>query len=331
MSEKLIYAMSTNSSMRIPQFNKYFRESYQNESPDMDESINLRHQMIRVLDSLAYCEFDYNKNMVYMCKPALVLLPVFGLPKALLVGARIPTFINKLKKTVKKQEGKAIISYHNHAKININIPPAVYIEAISKNVLKDIAVELHIGYHIDVPAAWSLSYFSDPISKIKNNLSFEKQKEPNWKRYIFNPEFLFFTRKVGDITEELTLAQYRNPINRQYYHMLWNGDKAAEVKRDWGRYLVLSDQNSRVLLFDENTFQLAVPGTVPLPCILARALALCTGVAPIMKRYKSQKNSSIPNNYLIRIYSGVTPVIASLVASKLGQKLVKASFKFDRW
>ena len=100
MSEQLIYALSTLGELGLAKFNDIFKRLYLPED-DKDYDYNMRHQTIRYLESLGYCEFDYDQRRVFMCPPALVLLPSFGLPKALLTGARTPKFIASIKKSVK--------------------------------------------------------------------------------------------------------------------------------------------------------------------------------------------------------------------------------------
>jgi len=329
MSVELIYAMSTREKITLPQFSEYFKTVIVDESSKINEDVNLKHQMIRVLDSLGYCEFDFNNNVVYMCPPTLILLPIYGLPKALLVGARTPSFIKKLKESVKKRTQKALLTSYDQSYINFKIPPAIYIEATCMDVLHSIAGDINSKFYSETPAAWTLAKFSESISDIKNNLLFEKRSEPNWKHQVFNPLFLKFVYSQESNRDNFSLVQYRNPINQQLLHLLWDGQKAAESERDWGRYIVLSKMDINVLLYDKQKYQLAVPMTIPLPNLLARALALCTGLVPISASVVSEDFDHIPSNHPFQIYKGVTPEIASLVAKKIGQKIIETTFEFD--
>ena len=76
------------------------------------------------------------------------------------------------------------------------------------------------------------------------------------------------------------------------------------------------------MLYDEKLQKLAVPVTVPLPCVLARAVALCTGTAPLLAKTCPESIGTVPPEHSVQIYSGITHVIAKLVASKLHQKLI---------
>ena len=92
MSNELIYAMSTLGEIKLEDFYALLNsitiaEIREEESLGMD----FRQHIIRLLDSLGYCEFDFEKRKVFMCPPSLVRLPSPGLPKAVLVGARNPS------------------------------------------------------------------------------------------------------------------------------------------------------------------------------------------------------------------------------------------------
>jgi hypothetical protein len=329
MSENLIYAMSTKEKMRLSQFFEYFRASYRDNSSEFHESIDLRFQIVRVLDSLGYCEFDFDNSMVYMCKPSLVLLPGYGLPKVLLVGARIPAFIEKLKKTVKKQDDKAFLHFYSQSHTNIRIPSSIYIEAINKNIIDEISREIGIECYTEIPMSWVLANFSASISTIMNNLTFEERTEPNWKRRIFDLKNLSFFYQEKKEFDGIKLVEYRNPVNQQLRHFLWNNQLAVEVERDWGRYLVLSYNNLNVILYDESTHKIVIPITIPLPSILARSVALCTGRAPINILVNQKKNDFTFFKHYGQIYSGIDPITASMIATKLGQELIKSPFEFD--
>jgi hypothetical protein len=108
---------------------------------------------------------------------------------------------------------------------------------------------------------------------------------------------------------------------------LRENDRAAEVNRDWGRYMVLSQERKQVVLYNDKMQKLIVPVTVPLPCLLARGVALCTGVPPKITTV-SAKVGDIPPNHPVYVYSGVPRIIAELVTDKLGQQIIYSRFDF---
>lgn len=331
MSDTLIYAMSTRGSMKLEQFNELFRRIYFPSFEQGEESVevDVRRQIVRILDSLGYCEFDFDGRMVYMCKPSFVLLPVFGLPKAALVGARSPVLIQKLKAAVENRRNKAVLKYLQYSSVNAAIPAALCIEAIDINTIHEIAQEACISCESSLPAAWVLANISASLDDIRKSLNFERRAEPNWKRRVFAKERLVFSGFGGGDSTKF-FAEYKDPVSQQLYHWLWNDGTAASVGRDWGRYVFLAETGLNILLYDEKLQKLAVPVTVPLPCVLARAVALCTGTAPLLATTCSKRVGAIPPEQPVQIYSGITQVIAKLVASKLCQKLIYTRFEIGK-
>lgn len=326
MSDTLIYAMSTRGSLNIEQFNELFRFVHFH-SGGMDEGdidINARRQAIRNLDSLAYCEFDFDRRKVFMCKPALILLPSFGLPKALLVGARTPALIEKLKAAVKENRTKSQIYAITPAAAHSSLPSALHIQATDNDILKEIANQAGIDCDLMSPAAWNIAQMSIKLNEIEGELNYERQTEPEWHKRIFSTDRLVFSGYETD-QENKRLAEYRHPVTKQLYHWIWNGDNAAQVSRDWGRYMILAKYGSSILIYDDKLFRLAVPMTVPLPCLLARAAALCSGTVPVGTLSFRVKTGSIPPRHPLQIYSCVPPEIARLIADKLEQKPIYTS------
>ena len=262
---------------------------------------------------------------VHMCPPSLVLLPYEGTPRAAFIGARTPSLIAKLKGSARKRQKQALLSHVTQNKGNINVPASIVIDAVDKKTLADIAGDAGIGIDLDEPAAWKLANFSVSAKDIEESLRFEQRQEPNWNRKIFRKAKLVFSGFGHRNPDSLDLAEYINPINQQRRHWLWKGGLSAEVERDWGRYVVLSYETRDIVLYDEKVWRLAFPVTVPLPCILCRALALCSGKIPVLVKIGESPVASIPEKHPVLIYTEVPPDIAALVAGKLGQNLFSVS------
>lgn len=328
MPDTLIYAMSTRGAMNLEQFNELFRHAYfasGNEDLEPVET-DARRETVRILDSLGICEFDFDRRMVYMCRPGLVLLPSSGLPRAALVGARTPGLIQKLKLAVRERRSKAALHYFHNNAANAVIPDSYCIEAIDMAAIQDIADRAGVSFESELPAAWELANMSASLAELSAALKFEGRMPLNWKCRVFSTERLMFSIFNGEPSGTF-LAEYRNPVSQQRLHRFWRADAAAEVSRDWSRYLYLHESGCNVLLYDERFQKLAVPVTVPLPCLLARAAALCTACPPKQVTANSKGVETIPPSHPLHLYSGVPPAIAELIAEKLGQKLFYTSFE----
>jgi len=331
MSESLlIYILSSKGKVNIDQYNKIFSMTcLASESEDDDLDSYTLNQISRLLEALGFCEFDFDKRILYMCQPFLVLLPTFGLPNAVLVGARTPNLIKNLKIAVSKRRETAQLIEIEQARQNKNIPALVKIEAIDTKTISEIANECNIKHDLDQPVAWSLVNLSSSILELQQSLKFEKMPELNWsgKRIFSIKKLSFSDHDDNNSTNLFKLLEYKNPVNQQKHYWLWNGDQAAQVTLDWGRYLLLKYNNANVLLYDEKLSKMAVPFFVPLPNILAKSAALCSGLAPIQGKVDSNTIEKVQVNNLINIYSDIPKPIVDKIAEKLGQELILISLK----
>ena len=326
MSELLLQAISTSGRMSIDKFNATFDALCQPagiSSKEIDLN-NIRRQTIRYLDSLGHCEFDFDRRHVFACPPALVALPLYGLPKAVLTGARTPSTVRKVKDFIKGNHNSVSHSSKLQRSEHPLLPSAIYIEAVDHEYLQKVAQAAHIGYYLTAPAAWSLVNFSAGIENVRYNLSYEDRADLDWIKRTFSVNTLTFSKSHN--TENVQgLVEYTNPRSQQKRHWIWTGNRAAEVERDWGRYMILADEGVDVLLYDERRHQLAVPAYVPLPRFLARAATLCTGLAPATLHIGEQSVGGMPAGYPVNVYCAVPPPVATMISKKLSQKLIHHS------
>jgi len=322
--ELLLQTISTRSRMGLDYFNDAFNTLIQlQEISNREEDLNyLRRKTIRFLDSLGHCEFDFDRRQVFACPPVLVTLPTYGLPVAVLTGARSATIVQKIKGFVKSNRDSISYSIELQRSEHPLLPSALYIEAVNYDYLREAAQTAQIGHHLNQPAAWTLVNFSAGLGDIRNNLSYENRTDLNWKKRAFSIESLKFSWIYN--TENLQgLVEYTSPFNQQRLHWIWDGNQAAEVDRDWGRYLILASKGMDVLLYDERRYLLAAPATVPLPHFLARAATLCSGLAPASAKIGEDAIGGLPAGHHVDIYSAVPPAIALMISKKLSQNLIQ--------
>jgi len=323
-SELLLQTISTRSRMGLDYFNDAFNTLIQlQEISSREEDLNyLRRKTIRFLDSLGHCEFDFNSRHVFACPPVIVTLPAYGLPVAVLTGARSATIVQKIKGFVKSNRDSISYSIELQRSEHPLLPSALYIEAVNYDYLREAAQTAQIGHHLNQPAAWTLVNFSAGLGDIRNNLSYENRANLNWKKRAFSIESLKFSWIYN--TEKLQgLVEYTNPVNQQRLHWIWDGNQAAEVDRDWGRYSILASEGMDVLLYDERRYLLAAPATVPLPHFLARTATLCSGLAPASAKIGEDAIGGLPAGHPVDIYSAVPPAIALMISKKLLQNLIQ--------
>lgn len=328
MSDELLYAISTLGKLSIEKYreildtlNSFGEASGNGRNGDPTYA---RYRLLRLLDALGHCEYDPVRRNLYACPPTFLSLPTCGLPKAVLTGARSPKLLQGLEGFVHNKRREVFLLLVEQSYGDMPLPQAVYIEAVHLQNIIDAAISLGIGSHLSTPAAWNLINFSLGIEGIKKSLSFEERHEPGWKTYIFSYVDLTFRQHSDDGGGGKKLVAYRNPVTQQIHHWLWEDRRAAQVDREWGRYLILADRHTKILIYDKQRQRLAVPTTVPLPRLLARAVTLCTGRVPLNFHLSEAVGGVRPGKQL-DLYDGITPPLVEVLSAKLGQVPVNYS------
>ncbi len=312
--------------MRTEEFYNIFSIVYaQNPSAYAADLKNERYKTIRMLDSLGHCEFDFTRRKVYVCPPTLVGMPSIGLPRVLLTGARSSTLIQELKAAVKSTGGAAYIIMQQQTEPLL--PTAFIIESSNQGAIAEIAKKTGIAYSPNI-ASWEIINFAAGLDQIA--LHFLERKPPNWQSQTFCPTLLKFMRQPA--SQDLDkLVGYKNPITQQYDHWLWRGTLAAEIDRDLGRYLMLVKHGISVLVHDRVHNYLLVPEQIPLPRLFARALALCSGKAPISQYLKEKTSFKRINEIPMQIYSKVPTEVVDILAKKLSQTPFVGEISSKQW
>jgi hypothetical protein len=325
MSDDLLHAMSVSATLGTDQltriFDQVYRPNLRSAGEEFRAQTGVKTYIMRLFQALGYCEFDYEHRRVHMCPPSLVLLPTFGTRRALLTGARSPALIRRLRMAVQREAKQARFSQEPQERASVSMPTCVTVEAVDKETLSAIGSEAGIDTALDEPAAWKLAVLSSSLNDVVTDLGFENRAEPNWPRRVFREDRLTFSKgSVGQ--ENIWLAEYTSPIDKSHRHWLWRGHTTAEVDRDWGRYVVLSERDQSVIFYDDWSRDLAVPFTTPLPMLLARAAALSSGTTPETRIYRGPSTGAVPPGHPVLVYKDVPQVIAKVIASRLAQELV---------
>ena len=323
-SELLLQTISTRSRMGLEYFNDAFNTLIQlQEISSKEEDLNyLRRKTIRFLDSLGHCEFDFDRRQVFACPPVIVTLPTYGLPIAVLTGARSATIVQKIKGFVKSNRDSISYSIEPQRSEHPLLPSALYIEAVNHDYLREAAQTAQIGHHLNQPAAWSLVNFSAGLEGILNTRSYEIRPDLNWdKKRTFSTETLRFSW-IYNTEKPQGLVEYTHPVDQQRLHWIWEGNKTSEVDRDWGRYVILAAEGVDVMLYDDRRYLLAVPATVPLPRFLARAATLCSEKAPESAKIGEDAIGGLPAGHTVDIYTAVPSSIALMISEKLSQNIL---------
>jgi len=327
-SEKLLYIISAKKELTWLSFKETFDYLYnletgvREENTDKDGIKNKRFQVIRALDSLGHCDFNFSddssKSKAYAAPPLLVRLPSAGFPQAILAGARSPATIKQLSDACQSVGNHINIEIKEQASELVLIPKRVAVQAEDVRELEAIASSVGIPF-IETPSAWSLLHFAASIDDYLATLKWSNAPELKWNRQTFNPISLQFSEET-DIN--IRLSRYSHPSRNTKICYLWQDARGTEIDLDWGRYAILKALRLNVLIYDKRRFTMAVPASANLPRLLERALTLCSAYATT---YVKKLPSTNPQIQGFNLFSAVPPQIAEMTAAKLGQTLLQQS------
>ncbi len=331
ISEKLLYIISAKKEVTWLSFKETFDYLYnlqtgvREENTDKDGIKNKRFQVIRALDSLGHCDFNFSddssKSKAYAAPPLLVRLPSAGFPQAILAGARSPATIKQLSDACHSVGTHINIEIKEQASELVLIPKRVAVQAEDVRELEAIASSLSIPF-IETPSAWSLLHFAASIDDYLATLKWSNDPELNWKRETFEPNSLQF-KPPKETETNIRLSRYTNPSRNTKIYYLWQDGRCTQIDLDWGRYAIFKELRLNVLIYDKRRFTMAVPASAKLPRLLERVLTLCSGYTAA--KYEKKLPSTSPPIQEFNLFTAVPPQIAEMTAAKLGQTLLQES------
>ena len=342
---ELIFALSAKGEISFNVFKSILETLYYEKGFAQNDTISWSDTLRdtrRFLESLGYCDVDYEDGKVYACPPALVLLPRPGLPSAILTGTYTPDVLLKIAVFAKDNSDLCICDWLQHPQESVAstfIPKTFCVTAESTEHLKSMATQAGIGIQITAPAANLLLQFSNSSAEIYKRLRFIERTPPldpeGWNKKEFNISELRFSSD-NYFVENFRLAQYRQPNKRyELKFWLWNSNEYANVDLNWGRWLLLQQAKKNVMAYDYEKSQLLCPSSVPLPRLLARAMTLCAGIMPHQEKLifendsfkRVKKPEEQRNAFLFDVYDQVSMPVAVKLREKLGQpKLGQVDF-----
>ncbi|WP_190578231.1 hypothetical protein [Phormidium tenue] len=322
-SDRLLYILSAKQDLSWTAFKSVFAALYPSIASVSDlekQSIkNKRLEVLRSLDALGHCDFDFTGNSVYVAPPALVRLPCAGFPQAVLAGARSPQTLEQIK-DICNSLGKHInVEIQPDDDLSL-VPRRITVQVEDAEELRKIADSLKIHFK-ENPAAWEILNFSGSLQDYLATRTWSDAPELNWQRQTFNTNFLQF-HSHQDPEKNIRLSQYKNLKRNTQAYYFWRDGQSTEIDRDWGRYAVLSAMHINILFYDKRKFMMAVPIGAELPCLLKRALTLCSGYVPEYRDKIDSLAKLLPKVKGFNLFQSIPPQIAEMAASKLSQNLI---------
>jgi hypothetical protein len=318
----LLHIVSAWKEMSWQSFRKAFDTLYAQLAPvrtaEDEAASRLRWRALRLLDWMGHCDVSARggEYRIFAAPAVVARLPATGSARAILCGARSPGTAKVLRSACERHRCQLALDKQPQDGSAVYVPRRIAFEAESDEAIASVAREINLAYSGD-PLAWELVQFSGSLGEYLQSRPQEHSPELNWPRRDFDVKSLQF-RPRGAVLGNVRLSVYEHPVRQKRLYQLWCGDTYQEVDRDWGRYAVLRHAGVNVLGYDSRRFTLAVSTGAPLPHLLARACALCTGFAPRFVR-RALISAEPGGCYM---FCEVPPVVALSVSEKLGQHLV---------
>jgi hypothetical protein len=275
-----------------------------------------------MLTTLGHAEVSYREGVIEASPPVLARVPQRGLPAYALAGFRTEPFLRRLRETAREEKctvrGDTQSREWAPARILLTAPSAAAAESVAKTVGAICPKD---------PPAASLASVAPAITEYEKTLTWLGGNELDWPRRDFDPEQHRFTHQR--ITVEPRLSSYQDPVTAQLRHFIWKSGRHADTDRSLGRYLILAERRVSVLRYDREARILSVPAGCPLPSILAKAAALCSGRAPFII-YPREPAGHEGAGRLREAYTDVPLPIAQIIAKRLSQDLTKTTIPNER-
>lgn len=270
-----------------------------------------RVRTTRLLSELGHVEVLPHAGSATICAAPSILarLPQVGLPRACLCGARSLHTTAELRNVAARFGKRLRVLVRKQPFSGGYAPDAIELEATDVASLEEAATLAGVEFAL-APPAWQLLGYSGSLAEYDAALDWNAEADPAWPRKDFDANTMTF--RFGSVLTESRLSVFQDPVTRRQIHRLWRSRRAATVDRDWGRWLHLRDLGRSVIRFSEARQELSVPVTVPLPALLGRSMALCTGLAP------TRRGTGNAPRVPVDVYQGVGAAAAALLATKLG-------------
>lgn len=311
----LLYVITAKREVSWAIFKRVFDALAARETAEYGNAEFARSLVLKSLDSLGHCEVQTdNDGLKVVATPSgLVRLPT-AKSAAVLSGARSPDSLDSLTRAA-TTFGITVENARQSGELSELIPQRITMFGSTDTSLADCANALGLPFS-QIPAAWSLAQFGGGLQEVIQALKWEQSPELNWPRADFDPEYNCF-KPTADSRSTFRLTRYLDPVRNIFRYYVWDGDLCSRIDADWGRYFALQRAGFGVLYFDHKLNLFAVPRTVPLPRLLARSVALCSGsVAHPLRSRLGKRNLDFV------VYELVPGAVAEIVAKKAGQDLI---------
>jgi hypothetical protein len=278
----------------------------------------------RSLEALGHIDVTFDRSpAAAFATPRLLIARLSEEPIAFLVGQRT----RKVVEQVMEMDSCETVTVDRAASPPgfPCVPGRIQVTASTREEMAEIAGKIGARY-ISEPPAKTLIDFSATFDDYVGGLSWCADPDLNWAKRTYDKGILAFSgvRSVPG----MQLIEFRQTPLRPARYRLRDGQRTADVQRDWGRYAVLAAAKIPVLGFDDyapgtRSGHFITPLGALLPRTFARAASLCSGYPPFFIR-RGAVRVNLPERVGFLVYPDVNKDVAAAIAAKLGQHLQNA-------
>jgi hypothetical protein len=281
IGERLLHVLSARQIMTWSAFKNAFDELVWSSAATQEwtpEQIKLlRNSAVRGLQALAHMELlEVGTDLeVRVAPPALVRLPIAGLPQAVFTGWRSPSLLRELDVLARSRDSEIQCSQQILDTEPSMLPARWSVTAEDEEQLGSLAARLGVTAALR-PPAWGLAALAPSLSEYLAILEWGDMRDLPVGAMGFDPLQLRFRHAPsGDSESGLWAVQVPNGLG--YLHILRLDGRQAFVNRDWGRWAITTHVVGSTASYDEQAFTLSTPPGLPLPLVIGRAAVLCSG------------------------------------------------------
>jgi len=278
----------------------------QNREPD-----NFRtYKLARFLDMLGHLEYVQKgrASVLFVAPSCLARLPAIDRCLYVLCGGRSAAAADEMASFTLNGRKIAQVSVSSRKSFPDRLlPNRVVVEF--DDVENGAQMASGLGVEISgTPAGWSLACMSASCQDFESSLAWRARTLRNEELKFYDPERCGFVPYQPD-SEGLGVR-----LDDPSFACIIRRDQEAVVNDlDWGRCWAHAEAGTSCLRYDRNRKLFAVPSRLPLPRLIARALALCSGFPPIHTKLKL---NFISDQWLV--FQDVPREVALKVTEKLG-------------
>jgi hypothetical protein len=303
LGDYLLFALTEHGSLSRATLRRYFEDLWTNGRNDAKIPTYAFTNLLRALACLGHADTEDHSLAALPARICILANRV-----AVLSGSRNDDTVAVLRSSASALNISVKVETTEAGNADF-LPSKIFLYAQSPEHFASLAKQLSIGcYTVDQIADTN---GMANITQYESGLSWTTNRLINWPRKDFSLLKFRFVERDSEL-DEFGLSLYQNPRTYEQQFRFHRDGEEANVRREWGIFLLLKLAKINAMFFDEKAGVLSAPDGA-LPPEFERSLVSCMGTMP--PSMKSDEGA------YFAYYGGVTKELALNVSQKLGQEL----------